>query len=1057
MRFGHFFVDRPIFASVISIVLMIVGGVALLTLPIAQYPEIAPPTIVVAASYPGANAETIAETVASPIEQEVNGVEGMIYMTSQATGDGALSITVTFAPGTDLDNAQVQVQNRVAQATPRLPEEVRRNGVVVNKRSSDFLMLVNLTSPDASRDAIYLSNYATVTLVDALKRIDGVGDIRIFGERELSLRVWLDPNRLAAYSLAAGDVIAALAAQNVQVPGGALGQPPAPAGVTKQITVTTQGRFQTAEQFRDVIVRATTDGRLLRLRDIARVELGAQQYSTNSYLDGRETVGIAIQQRPGTNALSAAAGVQREMERLKASFPPGIQYQIAYNPTQFVAASIEAVQHTIYEAILLVVIVVFIFLQSWRAAIIPVAAIPVSLIATFAIMAAFGFTLNMLTLFGLILAIGSVVDDAIVVVENVERNIAGGSTPREAAHRTMDEVGTAVVAIALVLCAVFVPTAFIPGISGVFYRQFALTIATSTIISAIVSLTLSPALAAILLRPHDKHGRRGIGRRLGDWFNGGFDRLTHGYSRTVGWVIGHRALFLLVYAGLIAATVYAFGHVPGGFIPQSDQGYAIIAIQLPEGASLERTDAVVQRAAGAARAVPGVAHTVGIAGFSGASFSAASNAGAIFVIFKPFDERTGSDQGATTIIREIQKRLVGIQEAFSIAILPPPVPGIGQGGGFRMQVQDRGGRGFVALEGAVQQLIARAAITPELTGVFTTFNTRAPQVYLDVNRTVAQQLNVPIASIFEALQVLIGSAYVNDFTALGRSFQVTAQADAAFRVKIDDLLQFKVRSSNGALVPLGTLIKVTDTTGPFTVNRHNLYPSIPVQGTAAPGISTAQAIRVMEQLAAEVLPPDVGFEWVDIAFQEKQAGNTIIYVFGLAVLFVFLFLSAQYESWALPLAIILITPLAVLAALVGVMLKGSDNNILTQIGFIVLIGLAAKNAILIVEFARQREEEGEDPVRAAIDGSHDRLRPIVMTSLAFSLGVVPLAIATGPGAELRQAIGVAVLAGMVGVTLLGLFLTPVFYVTIRSVLQRFRHRKSSADRASPRLVETSAE
>jgi hydrophobe/amphiphile efflux-1 (HAE1) family protein len=1057
MGFGHFFVDRPIFASVISIVLMIVGGVALLTLPIAQYPEIAPPTIVVASTYPGANAETIAETVAAPIEQEINGVEGMIYMTSQATGDGALSITVTFAPGTDLDNAQVQVQNRVAQAEPRLPEPVRRNGVVVNKQSSDFLMLVNLISPDASRDAIYLSNYASVNLVDALKRINGVGDIRIFGERELSLRVWLDPNRLAAYSLSAGDVIEAISAQNVQVSGGALGQPPAPSGTTKQITVTTQGRFQTEEQFRDVIVQSTSDGRLLRLRDIARIELGAQQYSTNSYLDGRETVGIGIQQRPGTNALSAAEGVQAEMERLKASFPPGIQYQINYNPTEFVAASIEAVQHTIYEAVLLVVLVVFIFLQSWRAAIIPVAAIPVSLIATFAVMASFGFTLNMLTLFGLILAIGIVVDDAIVVVENVERNMANGLTPREAAHRTMDEVGTAVVAIALVLCAVFVPTAFIPGISGVFYQQFALTIATSTIISAIVSLTLSPALAAILLKPHHPHGRRGIGRRLGDWFNGGFDRLTHGYSRTVGWVIGHRALFLLVYGGLLGATVYAFGAVPGGFIPQSDQGYAIIATQLPEGASLERTDAVVQKAAEVARAVPGVAHTVGIAGFSGASFSAASNAGAIFVIFSPFEERTGQNQDAATVIGEIQKRLFGIQEAFSIAILPPPVPGIGQGGGFRMQVQDRGSRGLVALEGAAQQLIGRATGSSEVTGVFTTFNTRAPQVYLDINRTVAQQLNVPISAIFGALEVLVGSVYVNDFTALGRSFQVTAQADAAFRVSIDDLLQFRVRSTNGALVPLGTLIRVTDTTGPFTVNRHNLYPSIPVQGTAATGISTTQAITAMEQIAAEVLPPDVGFEWVDIAFQEKQAGNTIIYVFALAVLFVVLFLSAQYESWALPLAIILITPLAVLAALVGVMLKGSDHNILTQIGFIVLIGLAAKNAILIVEFARQREEHGEDPVRAAIDAAHDRLRPIVMTSLAFSLGVVPLAIATGPGAELRQAIGVAVLAGMVGVTLLGLFLTPVFYVTIRSALLRVQRRKLTPDRASPKLAESSAE
>jgi HAE1 family hydrophobic/amphiphilic exporter-1 len=1039
MGFGHFFVDRPIFASVVSVVLMILGGVALLSLPIAQYPEIAPPTINVAASYPGANAETIAETVSAPIEQEINGVEGMVYMTSQATGDGALSITVTFAPGTDLDVAQVQVQNRVAQAEPRLPEEVRRNGVLVNKRASDFLLLVNLISPDGSLDAIYMSNYATTGLVDALKRIEGVGDILIFGERELSLRVWLDPNRLAAYGLSAGEVVSALRSQNVQVSGGSLGQPPAPQGVAKQITVTTQGRFQTAEQFRAVIVRSTADGKLLRLGDVARVELGARQYGTNSYLDGRETVGIAIQQRPGSNSLAAAEAIRAEMARLKGTFPAGLDYQIAYDPTQFVAASIDAVQTTIYEAVALVVIVVFVFLQSWRAAIIPVAAIPVSLIATFAVMSAFGFTLNMLTLFGLILAIGIVVDDAIVVVENVERNIAAGLSPRAASHRTMDEVGTAVVAIALVLCAVFVPTAFIPGISGVFYQQFALTIATSTVVSALVSLTLSPALAAILLRPHD-HGRRGLARRLGDLFNRGFDRTSRGYAGSVGWVVRHRLLFLLVYAGLIGATVFMFGRVPGGFIPQSDQGYAIVAVQLPEGASLERTDAVVQQASEIARGVPGVAHSVGIAGFSGATFSAASNAGAVFVILEPFARREGPATSAGAVVAEVQKRLFGIQEAFAIAILPPSVPGVGTGGGFRMMVQDRSGQGFVALEGTAQELIARASANPSLGGVFTTFNTRAPQVFLDVDRVKAQQLNVSIDSVLEALQVLVGSSYVNDFTALGRSFQVVAQADAPFRLETDDLLQFKVRSENGALVPLGTLITVRDATGPYTVNRHNLYPAVPVQGSAAPGVATSESLAIMEGLAAEVLPPGFGFEWVDVAYQERQAGNTAVYVFALAVLFVFLFLSAQYESWALPLSIILITPLSVLAALVGVYAVGGDNNVLTQIGFVVLIGLASKNAILIVEFARQREEEGEPPARAAVDAARDRLRPIVMTSLAFSLGVVPLAIATGPGAELRRAIGVAVLSGMVGVTILGLFLTPVFYVAIRSLLQRFGRR-----------------
>ncbi|WP_020187490.1 multidrug efflux RND transporter permease subunit [Methylopila sp. 73B] len=1051
MGIGHFFVDRPIFASVVSIVLMIVGGVALLGLPIAQYPEIAPPTISVTAQYPGANAETIAETVAAPLEQQINGVEGMIYMNSLATGDGQLQLTVTFQPGTDQDIAQVQVQNRVSQADPRLPEAVRRNGVQVNKRSSDFLMVVNLISPNKSLDTVYMSNYASVNVIDALKRIEGVGDIRIFGERELSLRVWLDPNRLAAYGLAAGDVVSAISAQNVQVSGGSLGAPPSPPGTASQITVTTQGRFQTPEQFKQIIVRATDDGRLLRVGDVARVELAARQYSSNSYLGADPTVGMGIFQRPGTNATDAAEQIKSAMETLKGAFPPGLEYRIEYNPTEFINESIEAVEHTIYEAVALVVLVVFIFLQSWRAAIIPVVAIPVSLVATFAVMSAFGFSLNMLTLFGLILAIGIVVDDAIVVVENVERNIAMGKTPREAAHATMDEVGTAVIAIALVLCAVFVPTAFIPGISGIFYQQFALTIAASTVLSALVSLTLSPALCAILLRPHAHGGRRNLGQKAADLFNRNFDRGAHGYSRSVGWMVRHRAIFLLVYVVLIGGAIYMFSSVSRGFIPQADQGYAILIAQLPEGANLQRTDEVARRAAEIVRQVPGVKNAVTIAGFSGATFSAASNAATSFIIFDSFADRTqhGASQRAPAILAEAQKRLFAIEEAFVLAILPPTVRGIGNGGGFKMYVQDRTNIGFVALEGSVNELIAKANASGRLSRVFTSFNTRAPQVYLDIDRVKAQQLNVPIQSIFEALQTLLGTAYVNDFTALGRTFQVNAQADAEFRVRLADVYQFKIRSTNGALVPLGTLVTERNQTGPYTVERENIYNAISIQGDAAPGVSTGEAIALMEKLTAETLPPGAAFEWVDLAYQEKLAGNTAVFVFALAILFVFLFLAAQYESWALPLAIILITPLSLLAALLGVAARGSDNNILTQIGFIVLIGLAAKNAILIVEFARQREDEGESVIQAAVDACRDRLRPIIMTSLAFSLGVVPLAFATGAAAELRQAIGTAVLAGMVGVTILGLFLTPVFYVAIRLLVDRFRGGKPKAGGAEP--------
>jgi HAE1 family hydrophobic/amphiphilic exporter-1 len=1035
MGFGHFFVDRPIFAAVVSIVMVVIGSVALLTLPVAQYPQIAPPTITVRAIYPGANAQTIAETVATPLEQAINGVEGMIYQTSQATGDGTLSLTVTFQPGVNLDNAQVQVQNRVSSAEPRLPAEVRQLGVTVNKAASDFLLIVNLTSPDGSLSEYELSNYALVNINDTLGRVDGVGSTFLFGVREPSLRVWLDPNRLAAFGLTAGDVYSALQQQNVQVSGGTLGAPPAPRNVAFEVTVTTQGRFQTAEQFRDVIVR-NSNGRILRLKDVARVEIGARSYSTNSYLDGLPSVGIAVQQRPGTNALTAADNVKARMAELERSFPPGLRYSIVYNPTEFVSASIGAVRTTFIEAIILVVLVVFIFLQSLRAAIIPILAIPVSLIAAFAAMALLGFSINMLTLFGLILAIGIVVDDAIVVVENVERNIREGLSPREAAHKTMDEVGTAVVAITLVLCAVFVPTAFIPGISGSFYQQFAVTIAAATVISGINSLTLSPALAAILLKPHAHGGRRGFGQRLSDRFNAGFDRMAGGYARSIGFVATHRVVFLLIYGGLIAATAWLAGRVPTGFVPASDQGYVIVAAQLPEGASLERTDAVVKRAAEIIRQTPGVANTVAIAGFSGATFTAASNAAAIFVPLAPFAERLATGRTTAAIMQDLQRQLFAIQDGFLIVIQPPTVQGLGQGGGFRMQVQDRGGLGLEELERRTQALVARANQTPGLVGVFTTFSTRAPQLFVDIDRTKAQILDVPLQAVFQALQVYVGSAYVNDFSYLGRAFQVTAQADGPFRVDPADLINIKVRSASGALVPLGTLVSFRETTGPSTVTRHNIYPAISVQGAGAPGVSSVTALLMMERVAGETLGDGVGFEWTDIAFQERNAGNTAIFVFAIAVLFVFLFLAAQYESWSLPLAIILIVPLSILAALGGVLFRGMDNNILTQVAFVVLIGLAAKNAILIVEFARQREDAGDDPVHAVVEACRLRLRPILMTSLAFILGVVPLAIATGPGAELRQAIGTAVAFGMAGVTLLGLFLTPVFYVTVRGIVRR---------------------
>ncbi|MFI0842488.1 efflux RND transporter permease subunit [Mesorhizobium sp. IMUNJ 23232] len=1055
MSFSHFFVNRPIFAAVLSIVLLIVGSIAYTQLPVAQYPEIAPPTIVVRASYPGADAETIAATVATPIEQEINGVEHMLYMSSYSSNDGAMALTITFKLGTDLDQAQVLVQNRVSIAEARLPEEVRRLGITTAKSSPDLMMVVHMLSPDDTYDQLYVSNYARTRIRDVLLRLDGVGDVIIFGEREYSLRIWLDPQKLSGYGMTAGDVVESLREQNVQVSGGSIGAPPIDDGAAFQYTVTTQGRFDDARDFRYVIVKSTEDGRLITLQDVARIELGAKDYVTNSYLNGKQAVALGIFQRPGTNALASAEEIQQTIKQLSADFPKGLAYDIIYNPTEFIAESINEVYKTIIEAILLVVIVIIVFLQSWRMAIVPIVAIPVSLIGTLAVLLAFGFSLNMLTLFGLVLAVGIVVDDAIVVVENVERNIAMGLSPRGAAHRTMDEVGTAVIAISLVLIAVFVPTAFIPGISGQFYLQFAITIAVSTAISAFNSLTLSPALAGVLFKPHGtQHSSfflARFGRALANGFNRGFDAMAHGYARLVHFLVGSTTMLLVmlaVFAGLIYATYHMLQTVPRGFIPQMDQGYAIVVIQLPEGASLGRTDAVVRKASDIIRATPGVANAVAFAGFSGATFTNASNAGVVFAPFKSFEERLEHGQSAGQIIGQLFGSLQSIQEAFIIAVPPPSVRGIGNSGGFKMMLQERNSADMRPILALAYQIMGVANQTPGLTGVYTTFSASSPQFYLEIDRDKARMLNVPIPNIFETLSINLGTSYVNDFNAFGRVYQVRAQADQAFRVDRDDILRLKVRSATGALVPLGTLVEIRDVTGPSLVQRYNMYVSVPVQGNAAPGVSTGTALDLMEKVAAENLPPGTSYEWTELALQERQTGNTAVFIFGLSVLFVFLALAAQYESWVMPFAIVLIVPLGVLAALLGVAFRGLDNDILVQIGLIVLVGLAAKNSILIVEFARQAQERGASPVDAAVEAARLRLRPILMTAFAFILGVVPLMIATGPGAEMRQSLGTAVFSGMLGVTIVGLFLTPVFYVTLRRLVPY----RPPADTATPVLT-----
>ena len=1041
MRFSHFFIDRPIFATVLSVFITLIGGAAYFALPVAQYPDIAPPTIEVRASYPGASAEVVSNTVATPLEQEINGVENMLYLSSQATSDGNLVVTATFKLGTNLDTAQVLVQNRVSAAEPRLPEEVRRIGVTVRKNSPDLMMVIHLSSPDNSRDQLYMSNYATLQIKDVLARLDGVGDVRVFGARDYSMRIWLDPEKIAARNLTASDVVAALQAQNVQVAAGTLNQPPVPAPGAFQLNIETLGRLNDTRQFGNVVVKSDPDGRVTRVRDLGLVEIGAQDYSANGYLDERPAVPLLLFQRPGSNALATAESILKTMDQLSKSFPAGLTYSVVYNPTEFIAESVHEVIKTIYEAVALVVIVVILFLQSWRASLIPIVAIPVSLIGAFIVLAALGYSLNNLSLFGLVLAVGIVVDDAIVVVENVERNLRLGLSPREATKRTMDEVGGALVAIALVLIAVFVPAAFITGISGQFFRQFAVTIAAATAISCFVSLTLSPALCALLFRQHDPHPpRKSLLMRLIHGFFGGFnflfDRLSSAYGSLTRRLVRMTLVVLALYAGLIALTGWQFGRAPTGFIPQQDLGYLITVIQLPPGSSLARTDAVVRQAAQIILGTEGVAHAVPFAGFDGATFTNAPNSGAIFVPMKPFRERAALGLSAEQMRVNLTKNLSAIQGAFIIVISPPPVRGIGNAGGFKMLIQDRRGRGLQALENVIVDMTAAANKTPGLVGVFSLFNTKTPKVFADIDRARAEMLGVSADQVFKTLEVYVGSAFVNEFNYLGRTYRVTAQADGKFRQDLHDIANLKTRNALGEMVPLGAVAAFRDVTGPYRVPRYNLYPAAELQGNTLPGYSAGYGLDAMEQLAAQHLPDGFGFEWTELAYQQKLAGNTGLLVFGAAVVFVFLVLAAQYESWSLPLSVVLIVPMCLLAAVSGLLLHRIEVNILAQVGFVVLVGLAAKNAILIVEFARQAEAEGADRFQAAVRAAASRLRPILMTSLAFILGVLPLVLAIGAGAEMRKSLGTAVFYGMLGVTAFGLVFTPVFYVVIRGIVAR---------------------
>jgi len=1035
--FSFFFIDRPRFATVMSLLIVFIGVLAYFNLPVAQFPEVAPPTVVVRSAYPGATPDVIAKTVAAPIEQKVNGVENMLYMNSQSTSDGSYSLTITFELGTDLDTAQVLVQNRVAIAQPRLPQEVQRIGVTVQKSSPNLLMVVQMFSPDETFDLLYVSNYALLQVREQLRRVEGVGDVRVFGGREYSMRVWLDPARMDFYQLTASEVVAALRAQNLQVAAGVIGQAPLKSEVPFQINVTTLGRLENEEQFKNVVVKSTEDRRIVRLKDVAKVELGALDYNVNAYLGDIKTVGIPIFQQPGSNALTTASAIHENMEALKEDFPDGLEYSIVYDPTKFIDESIEAVYHTLIEAVLLVTLVMLVFLQSWRAALIPIIAIPVSLIGTFAVMMAFGFSLNTLTLFGLVLAIGIVVDDAIVVVENMERNLERGLSPRDAARQSMTEVSGALVASALVLLAVFIPTAFLGGISGQFYRQFGVTIAASTMISALVSLSLSPALGVLLLRSREdtKDLLSRTMNLLFGWFfrifNWTFNKSNTGYTFIVGKSMRLGFLMIILYGGLLTLAWFGFSKVPGGFIPPQDQGYAIIAAQLPQGASLDRSDEIAHQLIDIVGNTEGVEGVVAFSGFNGATFSNASNAVVLFPVFEPFHERKGEHLSGNAIIGRLTQGVSAIGDAITIVIPPPSVQGIGNGGGFKMEVQDRAGLGYDALESSTWGLIFAAMQEPEYLQIYTPFNANGPQYYAEIDREKALMLGIPLQNIFETLEIYLGSSFVNEMNLYGRTYRVTAQADGEYRDSVEDIHTLTTRNNRGGMVPLGTVLEIEQTTGPDRVVRHNLYPAADVLGTPKPGYSTGEALDKMEALAEKTLPQGIDFEWVELAYQERLAGATGLVVFPLAILFVFLLLTAQYESWGLPFAVILTVPLCLVGAIWGVWGRGMDNNILTQIGLVVLVALASKNAILIVEFAKQLEDQGRNRFEAAQEAANLRLRPILMTAFAFILGVVPLVIASGPGAEMRQALGTAVFFGMIAVTLMGIFFAPVFYAMVR--------------------------
>jgi len=1065
VKLSAFFIERPIFAGVIAIFITLIGAFCFPMLPLSQYPEIAPPTIVIQASYPGASSETIAETVAAPLEQEINGVEDMLYIQSSST-QGQAQITVTFEPGTDLDAAQVLVQNRVALAEPRLPEQVRQVGVTVNKQATGFLLILTLTADkDAGFDEEYVGNYAQTVIRDRLLRLKGVGGVNVFGGGNYSMRVWIDPDRAAARDITSSEIVAALSGQNVQVAGGSLGQ--APAGVNSpafEVPVDVQGRLADPQEFSDIVLKSDpASGSITRLRDVARVELASQDYGMRAFYNGQRGVAIAVIEQPGANALDAAQLVLDELESIDKDLPEGMHYAIPYNPTQFVSASVEAVEETLVEAIVLVMIVILVFLQTWRAAIIPIIAIPIALIGTFAVQAALGFSINSLSLFALVLAVGIVVDDAIVVVEAVEKHIREGMAPREAAHRTMKEVSGALVAIGLVLVSVFVPTALTPGIPGIFYRQFAVTIAAAAVISLIVSLTLSPALSALLLKPHEEthadHGPRWLRplRKGAERFNQGFDWLSDRYGKLTARVVRMAAIMLTIYAGLLALTGWRLDATPTGFIPDQDQGILIGVLQMPAGSSLDRTNQVLDNAFAVAMKQEGIKGAIYLAGLDGTTQSQSSNSGTLFMQLTDWSER-GGDLKADEIAKKLTGQLAGaIHEGNIFIVSPPTVRGLGNGSGFMMMVQDRAGAGYRALEGAGGVMMGAAAQKPEeVTQVFTTYNTGTPRIRADVDRTRAQLLGLQPGQVYDALGTYIGSTYVNDFNFLGRTYRVTAQAEPTARDDASDVGRLQVRSSSGEMVPLSAVASLRDDTGPARVVRYNLFPALELQGQAAPGVSSGQALETMEQLASANLPQGFGFEWTSLAYQEKAAGSSSALIFALAVVFVFLVLAAQYESLALPLAVILIVPMCILAAMIGVNLRGMDNNILTQVGLVVLIALAAKNAILIVEFAKQGEEAGLDRFDAAIAAARARLRPILMTSFAFIFGVIPLAIASGPGAEMRQSLGTAVVFGMLGVTGFGLIFTPIFYTVVRGLADRLRQRRAGkpdkeAGRGDPAL------